>query len=71
MARLPIIDCDSHVEECEATFAYLDERSSADIPHAEARDNHLNEITERPDLSDPVEQKILRHNPARFYGLQV
>ena len=45
--------------------------ASADIPHAEARDNHLNEVAERDDLSPAVKDKILTYNPARFYGLQV
>jgi predicted TIM-barrel fold metal-dependent hydrolase len=45
--------------------------ASADIPHAEARDNHLSEITERGDLSAEIKEKILTHNPARFYGIKL
>jgi predicted TIM-barrel fold metal-dependent hydrolase len=45
--------------------------ASADIPHAEARDSHLEEIKERHDLSERVRAKILGENPARFYGLKV
>jgi predicted TIM-barrel fold metal-dependent hydrolase len=45
--------------------------ASADLPHAEARDNHLAEIAERKDLDAHVKQKILTYNPARFYGLKV
>jgi predicted TIM-barrel fold metal-dependent hydrolase len=44
--------------------------ASADIPHAEARDNHLEEIKARRDLSDRIRGKILGANPARFYGLE-
>lgn len=44
---------------------------SADIPHAEARDNHLNDIADRKDIEARVKEKILTHNPARFYGLKV
>lgn len=43
--------------------------ASADIPHAEARDNHLTEIAERADIPEAVRAKILNDNPARFYGL--
>ena len=45
--------------------------ASADIPHAEARDNHLAEITERQDIAPHVKEKILTHNPARFYGMKI
>jgi uncharacterized protein len=45
--------------------------ASADIPHAEARDSHLNEVSERADLSAAVKEKILSYNPARFYGLTI
>lgn len=45
--------------------------ASADMPHAEARDNHLEEITERDDLTAQQKEKILTHNPARFYNLKV
>ena len=45
--------------------------ASADIPHAEARDNHLAEIAERKDIEARVKEKILTHNPARFYGFKV
>jgi predicted TIM-barrel fold metal-dependent hydrolase len=45
--------------------------ASADMPHAEARDNHLDEVSERSDISSAVKEKILTHNPARFYGLRI
>lgn len=45
--------------------------ASADIPHAEARDNHLQEIAERKDIDAHVKEKILTHNPARFYGFKI
>jgi predicted TIM-barrel fold metal-dependent hydrolase len=41
------------------------------MPHAEARDNHLDEVSERSDISSAVKEKILTHNPARFYGLRI
>ncbi|HLI29072.1 MAG TPA: amidohydrolase family protein [Chloroflexota bacterium] len=45
--------------------------ASADMPHAEARDNHLEEIQERADLTPAQKEKILTYNPARFYGLPI
>jgi len=45
--------------------------SSADIPHAEAREKHLEVMARREDLSAHVREKILTHNPARFYGLKI
>ena len=45
--------------------------SSADIPHAEAREKHLEIMAAREDLSPHVREKILTHNPARFYGLKI
>ena len=44
---------------------------SADMPHAEARDNHLTEIAERKDIPAHVKEKILTHNTARFYGFKI
>jgi len=44
---------------------------SADMPHAEARDNHLTVIAERMDIPAHVREKILTHNPARFYGFKM
>lgn len=43
---------------------------SADMPHAEARDNHMDEISEREDIDLAVRKKILWDNPLRFYNLQ-
>jgi predicted TIM-barrel fold metal-dependent hydrolase len=42
---------------------------SADMPHAEARENSIVEIKERSDLSDVQKIKILGENATRFYAL--
>ena len=42
---------------------------SADMPHAEAREGSIEELQHRKDVSDAVKEKILWHNPARFYNL--
>lgn len=44
---------------------------SADMPHAEARDNHMDEIAGREDLALDVRKQILWDNPLRFYGLKM
>ena len=42
---------------------------SGDMPHAEAREGSIEELQHRKDVSDAVKEKILWHNPARFYNL--
>ncbi len=42
---------------------------SADMPHAEARENSMEEIKERSDLTDAQKKKILGENARRFYAL--
>lgn len=44
---------------------------SADMPHGEAREEAIEEIEERDDLTDVQKRKILSDNAVRFYGLQV
>ncbi|HLI27327.1 MAG TPA: amidohydrolase family protein [Chloroflexota bacterium] len=43
--------------------------ASADMPHMEARENSLQDIAERDDLTDAQKRKILGENARRFYGL--
>ena len=43
--------------------------ASADMPHAELRENTMAEIRERTDLSAATKAKILGANAARFFGL--
>jgi predicted TIM-barrel fold metal-dependent hydrolase len=43
--------------------------ASADMPHAEARDNHMTEIAARPDIPTRSREKILTTNTLRFYNL--
>jgi uncharacterized protein len=43
--------------------------ASADIPHVEARENSLQDIAQREDLTDTQKRKILGENPKRFYQL--
>jgi uncharacterized protein len=40
-----------------------------DMPHAEARETGIEELRERGDITEPVKQKILRHNAMTFYQL--
>jgi predicted TIM-barrel fold metal-dependent hydrolase len=42
---------------------------SADMPHAEARDNSITEIKERGDITEAQKKKILGENAKRFFGL--
>ncbi|MBI3077472.1 MAG: amidohydrolase family protein [Deltaproteobacteria bacterium] len=42
---------------------------SADLPHAEARESAVFELTERTDLSESQKQKLLTDNALRFYAL--
>lgn len=42
---------------------------SADLPHTEARENAVQELKERTDLSETTKRRILGENPARFYRL--
>ena len=44
---------------------------SADVPHPEARENCMAEIAERDDISDTVKEKILSHNPARLFDIDL
>jgi predicted TIM-barrel fold metal-dependent hydrolase len=44
---------------------------SADVPHPEARENCMAEIAERADLAPAVKEKILTHNPARLFGIDL
>ena len=41
--------------------------TSADMPREEALDESIQEIAERPDLTDTQKAKILTENPARFF----
>lgn len=43
--------------------------ASADIPHPEGREDCLNEVRERTDISEPTKELILSINPARFFGI--
>jgi predicted TIM-barrel fold metal-dependent hydrolase len=43
--------------------------ASADMPHAELRENTMEEIRERTDLSDATKQKLLATNAVRFFNL--
>lgn len=43
--------------------------ASADIPHPEGREDCLEEVRERTDISEAVKEKILSENPARFFGI--
>jgi uncharacterized protein len=45
--------------------------ASADMPHPEARDECMAEIAERTDISEAAKAKILTHNPARLFGIDV
>jgi len=40
---------------------------SGDMPHAEARDNSINEIKERNDISEIQRKTILCENAKRFF----
>ena len=42
---------------------------SGDMPHAEARENSINEIKEPDDLTELQKKKILGENARRFFGL--
>jgi predicted TIM-barrel fold metal-dependent hydrolase len=42
---------------------------SADMPHAEARDNSITEIKERTDITDAQKKKILGENAKWFFNL--
>ena len=44
---------------------------SADVPHPEARENCMAEIAERDDISDTVKEKILSHNPAHLFDIDL
>ena len=44
--------------------------ASGDVPHAEARDNCMEEIAEREDISEEQKRKILGENARRFYKLK-
>ena len=41
---------------------------SGDMPHSEARDDAVEEIEARTDLTADQKQRLLRDNAARFYG---
>ncbi len=43
--------------------------ASADMPHAELRENTMEEIRERTDLADATKQKLLATNAVRFFNL--
>lgn len=43
--------------------------ASADMPHTEARENTLNEIKARTDITATQKEKILSKNAVRFFGL--
>jgi predicted TIM-barrel fold metal-dependent hydrolase len=43
--------------------------ASGDVPHAEARDNCMNEIVERQDITEAQKCKILGENARHFYKL--
>ena len=43
--------------------------ASADMPHMEARENSLQDISERSDLRAAQKRKILGENARCFYGL--
>jgi predicted TIM-barrel fold metal-dependent hydrolase len=43
--------------------------ASADMPHMEARENSLEDIAEREDLTPEQKRKILGENARRFYGI--
>lgn len=45
--------------------------ASADIPHPESRENCVAEIQERTDIPQTAKEKILTHNPARLFGIDV
>jgi hypothetical protein len=42
---------------------------SGDMPHSEARDDAVEEIEERADLTAAQKQRLLHDNAARFYSL--
>ncbi len=42
---------------------------SADMSHAEARDNSITEIKEHSDFTEAQKKKILGENAKRFFGL--
>jgi len=44
---------------------------SADMPHPEARENCMAEIEERRDIRQTAKEKILTHNPARLFGIDI
>jgi len=44
---------------------------SEDMPHFELRDGSGDELDERTDLSQKQKEKILYHNPSRFYGIKL
>ncbi|MBI3076425.1 MAG: amidohydrolase family protein, partial [Deltaproteobacteria bacterium] len=43
--------------------------ASADMPHTEARENTLEEIKARNDITEAQKEKILSRNAIRFFGL--
>jgi predicted TIM-barrel fold metal-dependent hydrolase len=43
--------------------------ASGDVPHAEARDNCMDEIAERQDITEAQKRKILGENARHFYKL--
>lgn len=45
--------------------------TSADIPHPESRENCMAEILARTDIPQTAKEKILTHNPARLFGIDV
>jgi predicted TIM-barrel fold metal-dependent hydrolase len=45
--------------------------ASADMPHAEAREGHMDEIAGREDIPVDIRTKILWDNTLRFYNLKV
>jgi predicted TIM-barrel fold metal-dependent hydrolase len=44
---------------------------SEDMPHLELRDGSGDELANRTDISQRQKDKILYHNPSRFYGIKV
>ncbi|MBM3485879.1 MAG: hypothetical protein FJX67_04505 [Alphaproteobacteria bacterium] len=55
-------------------LAYLGDDNvmvSEDMPHLEAREGSGDELAERKDITAKQKEKILFHNPSRFYGIKV
>ena len=44
---------------------------SEDMPHLEAREGSGDDLSTRRDITKRQREKILFHNPAKFYGIKV